>query len=305
LKKGEVDRPCSVKATINPKVLTDTDNYVLTSNELDLKKLIELFNQEAKRISPILRDFGSYSLNRIDYCINFDLEELRINSFPEVYMPFIRQGDIPYSYTEYSEYDDKSHRKKSDPDSFYLSNGSVDINCYDKHAQLRKKYKDNPNVNFDMARYLIRFEIQCKYSKIQYLQKPIKDIENFEEKVRILLSDEVCTNQVTKYYSKTIGKGDYFTLNAARNKIISMNDSRNRRDRLIRDLEFVNQARGISKAKSLLTGHRLEDFKTSIKELGEIGINPVTIPRETGIKFLPNLMRVYLEQKEKEEVAFL
>ena len=37
----------------------------------------------------------------------------------------------------------------------------------------------------------------------------------------------------------------------------------------------------------------IDDFNRSLRELSEIGINPVTIPREWGIKHIPNLMRVY------------
>lgn len=57
---------CSVKAIINPKILTGEKSYIMAANAGYLERIEEIFNTEAKRISPVLREFGSYSLNRLD-----------------------------------------------------------------------------------------------------------------------------------------------------------------------------------------------------------------------------------------------
>lgn len=296
------DRPCCIRATINPKILTGIVDYIAAADSSYLNDLIEVFNCEARKISPILRDFNSYSLNRTDYCVNYDLAELEINSLPEIYMPFIKRADIPHSFEEFKIYDTTSHRYKPGPNSFYLMNKSVRINCYCKHSQLEKQYPFTPNI--DDSRNVIRFEIQCLYPKVQYMQKQIKGCDDFEDKMAVMLSDEFCTNILKSYFYKTIGAGDYYVLDCARDKIKSMKFKQNKETRLIDALELVNKRRGIFHAKSHLEGAKLDEFERSIKDLGKIGINPVTIPRELRIKHLPNLMTTYLDQREKQEAAW-
>ena len=41
-------------------------------------------------------------------------------------------------------------------------------------------------------------------------------------------------------------------------------------------------------------------FKKTLKELSDLGINPVTIPREWGIRHVPNLLRIYFDRLNTE-----
>ena len=130
------------------------------------------------------------------------------------------------------------------------------------------------------------------------MQRQIRDNVDFEKMMPVMLSDEMCEQMISSYYHKTIGMGDYYSLTAAREKIKSMNFHQNREDRLMKTLKSVSLHRGVFKAKSHLSGKELEEFKRSINDLEKIGINPVTIPRERGIKFLPNLLKTYLAEME-------
>jgi hypothetical protein len=181
-------------------------------------------------------------------------------------------------------------------------NKSVHINCYDKHYQLKQEYPDTPYI--DNSLNIIRFEIQCKYLKTQYMQRQIKDCDDFKEKMVVMVSDEFCTSLLKSYYYKIIGSGDYYTLDGARDKVKSLKFCQSKEKRLLHDLESVNKHRGVYKAKTSLSGHELTDFKRSLMDLNELGVNPVTIPRELRIKFLPNLMKVYLKQREEQETAW-
>ena len=181
-----------------------------------MKDLIAVFNQEAKELSPILKDFSSYSINRVDYCVNFDLEDLGIGLYPADYMVLIQQADIPNHFIEYKEYQGTTHRKKPGLNSFYLKNNSVRINCYWKYCQLQTQFPSAPYI--DDSFYIIRFEVQCLYLKTHLMQKQIKDYDNFENLISVMLSDELCQKVITGYYYKTIGRGDYCSLDAARKK---------------------------------------------------------------------------------------
>lgn len=293
---------CTVKAKINPKILLGMDDYIAAADSSYLQALISVFNQEVKRISPILQDFGAYSLGRIDYCINFDLADLMINCYPEEYMVLIQQADIPNHFSEYKEYRGTTHRKKPGINSFYLENNSVRINCYCKYYQLLQQFSSVPHIEDSL--HVIRFEVQCLYLKTWQMQKKIRNCENFEKIMSQMLSDILCEKIITEYYCKTIGKGDYYSLEGARKKIKSMKFKRNKEERLLNALKQVSLHRGIFKAKFHLQDKELDDLKRSIKELEEIGINPVTIPRGRGIQFLPNLLNAYLKERERTEKAF-
>jgi hypothetical protein len=98
-----------------------------------------------------------------------------------------------------------------------------------------------------------------------------------------------------------IGTGDYLTLDGARWIIEKYCFKKEKEDRLIRTLEFINECRGIAKAKAKLTGEDLDDFKTSLDDLDSICVNPVTIPRKWEIKHIPNLLQAYYDNIYEEQ----
>ena len=48
-----------------------------------------------------------------------------------------------------------------------------------------------------------------------------------------------------------------------------------------------------------------DDFRRSLRDLDAIRINPVTIPEEYGIKYLPNLLDTYYNKVREEKNAAL
>ena len=102
-----------VEAIINPKMLAGTHNYLIAATYGDMNIAIINFNDQSNRISPILRTFDDYVLRRIDYCVNFQLDELVPECNPDLIMNLIRRGDIPVHYREWTQYDKISHREKA------------------------------------------------------------------------------------------------------------------------------------------------------------------------------------------------
>ncbi len=84
---------------------------------------------------------------------------------------------------------------------------------------------------------------------------------------------------MTSYFNKTIGQGDYYTLDRARDIVQSKKYNKNKEDRLIHSLEMVSNFLSVHRTKSTLEGKELSTFMKSIDDLGDIGVNPVTIPR--------------------------
>lgn len=303
IKPGEVDKPCSIKATINPKILTGEMDYLAAATVDYLESAEALFNNEAKKISPILGEYRHYSMNRPDYCVNFDLRELKIPCTAERMIYLIKRGNIP---THYSEWVDDNDSAKS---SFYLESKSVTINCYRKHKQLKDDFKDCPDL--ETSQNLIRFEVQCKYLKTYLLSRDIKRKQELSESdvIREMLSEDFCKEIIRKYFNKVIRRGDYFTLNEAIKQVQLQHFSKKKEARLIMELRRINQFRGIYKVRATLQGEELETFRRTLRDFDYININPVTIPREWNIQRIPNLLNAYdrrvedeLYKKQQEEI---
>lgn len=302
-----------VEATINPKILGGIQDYITAATYDDMGDAITNFNLEAEKISPILKTFDCYSLKRIDYCINFDLNELISGINPELIMNLIKRGDIPHFYKEWTEYDHVSHRKKSKSSSFYLINPSANINCYSKYMQLMERSRKNedrgfppiPQSTLNAAKSIIRFEVQCKYHKMYTLSSRAEEAGNRNcNKYESLLPYEVCNETINYYFNKTVGKGDWHTLQDAIRIIKSCNFNSQKEKRLMDALVLVNCCRSLAKAKENLHSSELEAFKRTLKELSGLNINPVTIPKEWGYRYIPNLLYTYYDkaQKEKAEI---
>lgn len=307
-----------VEVKINPKILAGIHDYVTAATIDDMETAITNFNTISGNISPLLSDFNNYKLQRIDYCINFYIDELAEGCSTELIINLIKKSDIPPHFKEYTEYDEVSHRTKSKPNSFYLMNNSTVINCYDKHSDLQQR-SDSRNGKglapihqaiIDSAHGIIRFEIQCKYFKTYFLSNKAKESGNLEyNKYKDLLAHITCNDIISDYFEITIGKGDWYSLKAAIQKIQYQRFRKQKEKRLIEALQFVSDCRSLSKAKSLLHGEKLEAFKRTLKDLSSLRINPVTIPKDKGIKRIPNLLYAYYDkfgqekqQKEQEEL---
>jgi hypothetical protein len=293
---------CSVKATINPKVFIGIRDYIAAANASYLSRVEAQFDSEAGSISPVLGSFEDYGLTRNDYCLNIDVKELNLPCTVENMMTLIKRGDIPPHYAEWMKYDGVSHRMKPGEDSFYLKSKSVVVNYYSKYQQLYHEYPDCPNL--EASRNVIRLEIQFRYPKVYSLSKILRDKSGFSnsEIVREMLSDGFCADVISRYFHRVIGVGNYSLLETAKRMIQSREFHPKKEARLIAALSFTNSSRGVAKAKAKLDGEELEEYRRSLRELGNLGINPVTIPREWGISHIPNLLDTYYSKTASDEM---
>ena len=298
-----------INVTINPKILAGTHDYITAATYQDMDIVITNFNNIMARISPLLKTFDCYELKRIDYCVNFDLYELAPGCSPELVMNLIRRSGIPTYYKEWTEYDDISHRSKSRPSSFYLKSPSVNINCYSKYMQLQEQSRKNtdkgyppvPQSTLEAAKNVIRFEVQCKYHKTYALSSRAKSSgDNSSNKSEGLLSHDSCIDVINHYFKKIFMRGDWYTLQEAVRIVERQNYNSQKEKRLIHALEFISQCRSLDKAKMAYQGEELLAFKRTLKDLSSLNINPVTIPREWGIKHIPNLLYAYFDKVQEE-----
>lgn len=298
-----------LKVTINPKILSGIQDYLTAATYDDMAVAIDNFNLISKSISPVLETFEQYTLQRIDYCINCALNELTPGCTYEQMMALIKRSDIPSCYKELEEYDPISHRMKSKPGSFYLMNGSVHVNYYSKYMKFQEQNQENlekgrppiPPKTMDAARDIIRLEVQCMYRKTYALSRKISGVkDNSINHYKELLNPVTCIDVIDTYYKKIIGRGDWYTLQEATRKIQFHHFNRQKEERLIKALKLVNDCRSVAKAKAAYQGSDLDAFKRTLNDLSSLRINPVTIPREWGIKHIPNLLYAYADKVSEE-----
>lgn len=309
------DHPCSIKARINPKLFVGIKDYLSAASAENLEGVEELFNLEAAKISPLLGSFNDYEFNRVDYCVNFSLRELGIDCDPLLIMDLFQRSNIPNhfrrplkSYKDRLQpFNEETTRSASlpadepDRNTFVLTSDSININCYYKYNQLRNDFIDCPNIRD--ATDVIRFEVQCLYQKAYYLSKELRNKSGFTDIFSEMLSDDTSASIINKYFDKIIGRGNYYSMVEAVKKIQSEHFTPKRENRLIATLKDIDICGGIANTKASL-GHpeAREDFRRSLRELANIRINPVTIPKEHGISHIPNLLDAYYDKlAEKRE----
>lgn len=330
---------CSIKAIINPKILTGEKSYIIAADAGYLEEIEKAFNKEAEKISSILKRFNYYSLNRFDYCINFDVSELKFNcsleiieKIPKKMMELIKFGDIPDKFSE--EY--KDHFQ------FYLKSKSIVINCYWKYEDLLNNYPDCNDL--EKSYDIIRFEVQYRYPKARTVMSEIKKeyasvrsgimarlneqiaYDSYENPDRLdklklrqssellnvtaseetvilmyMMSDDKCAEVIKNYFHKTIKPGSYYTFNRAKRIIEDKVGKWEKIIRLTDTMKLISSSGGIAKAKAGIHGKDLEDFRRSLRDLADLGINPVTIPEEWGITYMPNLLDAYYDKISEEE----
>lgn len=297
-RRSESYKEYIIEVTINPKILGGIHDYINAATISDMDATIVNFNLISQSISPVLRTFEHYRFKRIDYCVNFSLNELAPECTSEQVMKLIRRGDVPPHFKELVEYDSTSHRMKSKPDSFYLMCKSATINCYGKQVELLRRNQKRPDsispATLAAAQDIVRFEVQCKYPKVYTLSRIAESAgNNSTNKYHDLLKYQACLDKINYYYGKSVGRGDWFTLYAAEKIIVRQHFNRQKRDRLLNVLQEVSQCRSLARAKATHQGKDLAAFKLTLNDLSDIGINPVTIPREWGITHIPNLMHTF------------
>ncbi|MBD5085070.1 MAG: hypothetical protein HDT33_08460 [Clostridiales bacterium] len=288
---GNDYKPYIVEVKINPKILSGISDYITAATYKDMPTAIANFNCESRKISSLLGDFSCYKINRVDYCANLYIPEVAPNCTPEQIMNLIQRSNIPRFFTERTERDPIAHRPKSDPNSFYLKNSCVHINCYYKTAEFQKRSKERermglssiPQTTIDSSQGIIRFEIQCKYRKIyDFCKNTTPSWNQCCNKYKYLLADEICRETINHYWKETIGWAPWYSLQSAIGLIKLNHFNSQKEDRLIDVLKLVNQCRSVPSAKKKYWGDEAS-FNRTLKDLDKLRINPVTIPKNWGI----------------------
>ena len=258
---------------------------------------------EEYRISNyrLWQDINAFKLRRIDF--SFDLK-----NYSDQYMTLINRGYSVRGKTYKRTYFDNDtvlleeqaddepdvsdiekclsdidNQYKSDVDYVYYKGKSLNINVYNKAEQLRREQQ--PVENIDDYDYL-RVEVQVKKNKLNAI------VSKFGLKGREL--QYLATPQVEEYvlssYVKALtGTGLYVTQQQAFQIIDGSNYTTSKKQRLKATVKAITDKHGIAKVLEQIKSGKITDLgklstvRTYLKEIQEMGINPVTISARMNV----------------------
>jgi len=245
-------------------------------------------DDKIKEISYMLPSAEGWIVSRIDYAINLT------TSYVKQCVELAKRSNDPYRYKDTINLPGSSYRKSK----------SVILNFYDKQDHIAK-YIDASSVNsylIEEAKDMFRVEVQClNQNKLNHIRK------KFKLPTKATIYDYLCSKMakevVLYHYNSVMGDSDFYSLYEAIKLINSTNWSDRKKKNIKKWLQLIAQARSITRArKQFVEGALIKNtqtlvngsqntFTNYIKACKEIGLSPITIPRDWGISYIPNPIR--------------
>lgn len=282
-----------IMARINIPRLALKEKFTDILTKESVQVAVDKFNLLMYELHPDIPEMKLWHVRRIDYAIDISTEYV-LN-----YIILFQRGRIPNNFK--IKLDDNNHRNHK-PGSLYLANDSVHINFYDKQNELlRKGVNDKCIIN--RAEKILRLEVQCMYSKTTSIKEkfvlPTKSIVDF-------LNENISSKMIIEYYEKTVGGGDFYTLEEARKIIEKSKFSRKKKDKLIDMLNGIASSKGVQNYLDKLDIKEKKAAAKYIEELAlKLNLNSITIPREWKIKklnsLIPDITQYNLRFKKKNQ----
>lgn len=254
-----------------------------------IKKLRTDLPRAIKDISTLLPNVERWNVSRIDYTMNL------ITNYEKQCVELAKKGRDPYRYKDII----------NQPGSSYRKSKSVILNFYDKLDHIEKKvdWTSSYACLLDEAMNIFRIEVQClDKNKLKHIRKKF----NLPSKANIYdyVNPDIARYLIFYYYNIVIGTGDYYSMKEAVKKVQETKWSSRKKENLKRWLQLIAQARSISRAREqFIEGTVLKNtqilvkgtnntFTNYINACKEININPVTIPKDWKIKYIPNPVKI-------------
>lgn len=275
-------------------IRTRTVDLFRATND-NVERLQERFHAVMEEFFPNshLASLDYWNCRRVDYTINLHFERIADkNLFLEMTKKTSRHV---------RKRPKKIWRLKINEQSTAEGNDSVKVLFYDKRKQIEETYTNMPirqqRELMHAAKHIVRFEVQCKKGRVLTLQRkyhfPNRNILHYlnEEIAHALLLDE---------YIKSVSRGNFYSLYWAKKEIFASNFSEQKKQRLVYLLQLIAQARHVSIAKEqFIAGKRIKrtnvivkgseaTFRQYLRDLEDINVNPMLIPKERKVTFLLN-----------------
>lgn len=182
------------------------------------------------------------------------------------------------------------------------ANRSSKVTFYDKQREIQDKREGMPEDEKERlmraAENIVRYEVQCKYGKVMSIKKSFSFPSR---RIMYYLDEGVAHKVLLDTYKETVGTGDFYYFYRAKKIIEASAYSTRKRHTLFDWMRFVAQSRSLYRARQLFLarGHRIKKtkivvqgtaatFTQHIKDVEAIGLNPIMIPKDWGVKEFKN-----------------
>lgn len=255
---------------------------------------------------PDILDLQCWLTKRIDYTHNIKLDS----------KDTVKTFEIITKRTNRNSYRSKSLRisdKKWDEQSTANGNKSSKNILYDKQQQIIDEYNGMPEDElYELiveAEGIARFEVQCDKGKVSSLLATKADVRPESKSFMDFLNEPLAAHILSQRYADLVGWGDFYSLNAAIERVNESTFKKGMKAKLINFLRLASQSKSIATLRSnFLTGITLKKYTdekgeaitlkgstatylSRVKLLNTLGINPMPIARSNGIDFFQNPMK--------------
>lgn len=252
------------KIRLQPIRLIFKHEYIKLATSSDFHYVEIFFNNHMDLWFPDFEDFlhlDNWKLNRIDYAVNYYTKNI------DLLMKILHKGKIPNGF-QYRDFND----------SLYLTSDAVNINFYDKFAQLKNK----PYVDFSVlpkAENILRFEVQCKSDEIYRLKK---DLQLDDLSISTFWNPQIAARVILNRIFSIIGSQDFVPIDIAKSKI--QENHKKISPILFEILDNIQQFDNLNSAKKNFLEH-FPDYSSNkyekyLVKIRKCDINPITIPKK-------------------------
>lgn len=231
----------------------------------DIDKILERIN---KIVGAVLNRCFELELNRIDYRYDVVITSKKARI---LLVKLLKKG------LDKSNYMKKIDKYKGGVRYYAKSKTN---NIYDKENERKDKGEEIK----DYEKNIMRFEAQVKKPHLRYKKEKYNIRLDLEE----YFTFEKYKEYMSKMIIKAVGKGDFYNLYHA-NKIINKSSIKDKyKNEIIEFLKFTSKKRSLSKTKEEYGRYKYDKY---INILEELGINPIIIPENEKVTYLPNPLR--------------
>ena len=274
------DYPSGITLWFHP-LTKDDDGDVLSllcSIKVDALKYFRVENTTATHIQTLLchldklLSYGGFTLDdmtvsRVDYCYNCRIKDAKVR---QTLFDMLQKCPTKAIYTM---------RGVKYATSIYSRSKSKVVNVYDKTAEREAKHRSTGS-RMDLPQSyeqdIVRMELQAKTEHLKYMAR---------RGVARTVANWINADTEARYLEKLYGmfpKGDFFTLGQAESLIASSKHGKTTKNHLIKFLRIIAKE-DMDATKAQLSYNTYHRYLTL---LGELGVNPITIPDGCGIPYI-------------------
>lgn len=107
-----------------------------------------------------------------------------------------------------------------------------------------------------------------------------------------LFSEKKIKSVIKDAFEATIMRGNYYSLELAAQPVQNCDFSQKKKEVMTAALKYINENGNVNKTRRYLVKNQIIclDFNESLQDLVNIGVNPITIPDEYNLDFIPGLL---------------